>query len=1322
MKQTISLFKCTVLILVLFATPAVGSARTLTYTGNADFPNRWSESNNWSPSGPPVNGDTLVFPAGFTPVNDLTNLEVHSIQFTGNGSTYLSGNPVTVESDITAANNNGEARVSFDITFSSGGGTFYTLGSSFLNIEDNVYLGNNLALNLYAISTNIWVQGSIQGAADLVKLGPDDAYLYGGLVNSYSGGTYVRGGTLHLAKSANITAVSSKLVVGMNTTVFGSIVDDTVGQYPPVMDVTVGPYGQWFLNGTTTVTNLSLINSNSLGTLGYGGWIQGSGIINLSCDVNVTGVNTSQIFPTLYLGSQTRTFYVDETDGYGRTYFSVHSIVGTGAAGIVKAGPGEMILESPNDYAGPTLVNEGLLGIDDPLALGASTGTNAGTIVSSGAGLQFDSVTTAEPLTFNEGSFISFSGSNALNGAILLNGACALQAVNLGLQQILQFNNVISGAGSLGIDAGTVRLAGTIRNFFTGGVEVGGDGYVDYDYPAALELAKPNNVLAVPGLLEVERATLTGVSPAVVRNFQDNGVTDVRLGHIGQWLLNGHVASPRSLLINGDALIDSQGGQLQMTNYPGTNQIYIAARPELGNYTAQIAGTLAMLSPTDEFYIESGPTLQLSALVTGPGSLLKTGPGSLMIAGTDFNDYAGETFVNQGTLLLNKPYAATAIPGAVEVGTADGSSAGTLRNLNSYQIVGAINVHSQGLYDVNGQEENTDYLNLDGNATVETGVGYLSLKTGAGITVTPGVNTSATINDNLVLDPGNHVITVGSGSSIPGVQDLVINAAIGETSPTASIQKEGPGLLRLSGSSSYTGTTYVNHGKIFATAPSALGATNGYTYVSNDASLVLDGGVTIPGEMLYLNSTAPAALESWSGSNIWAGAINLVADSQIAVTNYLSAYGIIGGSGNLSKAGAGTLMLDGDGANTYSGDTFVNEGTLVMKKSQLDVPSIPHNVTVGTGPGGPPTTLFNLNEGTIGGRVTVNDGGTWNLNNWGQIFQNTTSLGGPALTMNGNAAVQSGTVGFFNDGSFVINAGNNTTATISSQVSFFYANTLHVTVSSGGNQPGKPECVISGAISQFIPPSNLLKDGAGTLRLTATNTYTGTNFVNNGTLWIDGVQPQGPVQLSGATLGGYGIAGNIALNGSSAVISPGEGPGILTCSNFTSTSGTFLAELDGTTPGNGYDQLNVRGTVSLNGLALNASLNYASSVGDQFTIINNDGTDPVLGTFTGLPQGKKLYVGEQLFQISYTGGSGNDVVLSRLATPPPPTLRIQSVPPVSIRLLWATNDPPFSLQTTTNLLAKSWIAALPSPVVVGTNNIVTNAVAGVTGFYRLSGL
>ena len=89
--------------------------------------------------------------------------------------------------------------------------------------------------------------------------------------------------------------------------------------------------------------------------------------------------------------------------------------------------------------------------------------------------------------------------------------------------------------------------------------------------------------------------------------------------------------------------------------------------------------------------------------------------------------------------------------------------------------------------------------------------------------------------------------------------------------------------------------------------------------------------------------------------------------------------------------------------------------------------------------------------------------------------------------------------------------------------------------------------------------------------------------------------------------------------------------------------------LNGTTAGTGYDQLSVIGTVNLATATLNVNLAFTPELGGAFTLIQNDGTDAVVGTFAGLPQGATLLLGGMTFQISYVGGTGNDVVLTRIA-------------------------------------------------------------------------
>jgi subtilisin-like proprotein convertase family protein len=108
----------------------------------------------------------------------------------------------------------------------------------------------------------------------------------------------------------------------------------------------------------------------------------------------------------------------------------------------------------------------------------------------------------------------------------------------------------------------------------------------------------------------------------------------------------------------------------------------------------------------------------------------------------------------------------------------------------------------------------------------------------------------------------------------------------------------------------------------------------------------------------------------------------------------------------------------------------------------------------------------------------------------------------------------------------------------------------------------------------------------------------------------------------------------------------------LTTSNaiFSGVSSDFTVELNGTTPGVGYDQLNARGVVSLGGATLNVTtafgVNDAPVAGTQFVIINNDGVDVVSGTFAGLANGSIVIAGNLKFVTSYNGGSGNDVVLT----------------------------------------------------------------------------
>src|SRR5207248_2410467 len=127
------------------------------------------------------------------------------------------------------------------------------------------------------------------------------------------------------------------------------------------------------------------------------------------------------------------------------------------------------------------------------------------------------------------------------------------------------------------------------------------------------------------------------------------------------------------------------------------------------------------------------------------------------------------------------------------------------------------------------------------------------------------------------------------------------------------------------------------------------------------------------------------------------------------------------------------------------------------------------------------------------------------------------------------------------------------------------------------------------------------------------------------------------------------------IKAKSGNVSPGASTGILSAKGDVSFSINthFQVELQGTTAGSGYDQLNVTGAVSLAGATLQIlSLNSRLSPPASFRIINNDGTDAVVGTFAGLAEGAVITMPTgQLLKITYKGGDGNDVVLIRIDAP-----------------------------------------------------------------------
>jgi Bacterial Ig-like domain (group 3) len=195
--------------------------------------------------------------------------------------------------------------------------------------------------------------------------------------------------------------------------------------------------------------------------------------------------------------------------------------------------------------------------------------------------------------------------------------------------------------------------------------------------------------------------------------------------------------------------------------------------------------------------------------------------------------------------------------------------------------------------------------------------------------------------------------------------------------------------------------------------------------------------------------------------------------------------------------------------------------------------------------------------------------------------------------------------------------------------------------------------------------------GAGSLTLSgnanpylrAANTATAPLTVDT-LLFVKQSYP-GPITVTGSQhelgLDGGATVGSVTVN--DGVFFPGISGGRSQTGNLSLGGGSrFGANINGTTAGT-FSQVAVTGTVAIEGSFLNL---YGTAVpaGSTFVLIDNDGTDPIVGTFANLPEGSTLpsYQAQQVFSISYVGGTGNDVVLTAEGLVPSTSISLSSSP------------------------------------------------------------
>jgi autotransporter-associated beta strand protein len=165
----------------------------------------------------------------------------------------------------------------------------------------------------------------------------------------------------------------------------------------------------------------------------------------------------------------------------------------------------------------------------------------------------------------------------------------------------------------------------------------------------------------------------------------------------------------------------------------------------------------------------------------------------------------------------------------------------------------------------------------------------------------------------------------------------------------------------------------------------------------------------------------------------------------------------------------------------------------------------------------------------------------------------------------------------------------------------------------------------------------------------------GGNYILQGSnVFLDGVFRETGASLTSPSAGRIGGDGEFhgAVTLYSGTLSPGAegnavGDLLLGSASVTSTAHFDLA---GTEAGIEHDQLSVLRALALSG-PLELALGYSPAYYDSFMIIDSRFGGPITGTFKDLGEGASFLAAGHLWQITYVGGNGNDVVITVVPEP-----------------------------------------------------------------------
>ena len=449
-----------------------------------------------------------------------------------------------------------------------------------------------------------------------------------------------------------------------------------------------------------------------------------------------------------------------------------------------------------------------------------------------------------------------------------------------------------------------------------------------------------------------------------------------------------------------------------------------------------------------------------------------------------------------------------------------------------------------------------------------------------------------------------------------------VNTTTGAVTAVGSgLNEANPLTLVLSGTTLYGIDTYTQTNPAIYTIDTTTGVATQIATVS---------GANLDFDEFYLDTVAPhpAELTPESSTEVQSSA---VVDFDNNVTSFGANLNVLGGTANLESNSVNVLNLEIESATLTGTGTVTVTGGLTWGGTMAGT-----GQTIAQG-----TTV--IQGGILDTRSFTSDGTTTLVGNLsfenGAVFTNAATS---TFYDQENASLikgDSSSPAFFNAGSF--NVLNNlpypTDDYPAKDNGVDFTNTGPLNVTGGVLSLIDLTLTNQSVINQS--GSTMLQIGSGA---TLNNTSSGTYTLSAGTLQVDGTFITGRAVTvpAGAILQGVGtISGTVNVQ-AGADLAPGDvtddGGALSAASTTLTAASNFDVDLNGTTAGAQYDQLNATGTVNLAGAKLNLAGTFTSALGDVFTIVK---AASVTGTFDGLPQNTSIPLNGRALVVSYTPGT-----------------------------------------------------------------------------------